>query len=143
MAKADFSKAEESFQKDLEQFKIDKLIEGTENEETSNAIQQFRMINRLLTLIQYEIKGLKRKGVNCYEVLKIDKNILKSFIKDPNTVSIDDWKILREWKEQIDVLKKAEEAKELVTTDEDIVDKERKVHINKRFNVSDKWLPLK
>lgn len=143
MAKADFSKAEESFQRELEQFKIDKIIEDTENHENSNAIQQFRMINRLLTLIQYEIKGLKRKGINCYEILKIDKNTLKSFIKDPNTVSVDNWKMLREWKEQIDALKKTEEGKALVTTDEDIVDKERKVHINKRFNVSDKWLPLK
>ena len=143
MAKSDFSKAEEFFEKEIQQLKIDKIVESTESVESLDAINQYRLVNTLLTVLQYEIKKLTRLRVNPYELLKIDKSELRKFINQPGEVTVDEWEKIKKWKNEIDSLKLRNECNDSVIEDEEEIERARQIHINKRFNVNDKWLPLK
>ena len=143
MAKSDFSKAEEFFEKEIQQLKIDKIVESTESVESLDAINQYRLVNTLLTVLKYEIKRLTRLGVNPYELLKIDKSELKKFINQPGEVTLVEWEKIKKWKNEIDSLMLRYESNDSVIEDEEEIERARQIHINKRFNVNDKWLPLK
>ncbi len=139
MARANFSKVEDSLKQGLEEFGIEKLLEVTDKE--SDRIEQERRSGQLAILIQYELKSLYRHGFNLYTLLHIDKKELKKFINNPSLMTKDDKEKLIDIKKKIDVFR--EEKKDELRSDEDVVTEERYRHKHKKINVRENWLPLK
>ena len=70
-------------------------------------------------------------------------NIILSYLSTPAEFTAEEWLFLRALKLRIDELKKELYGEEIIKAeDEERVTKERKRHINKRFNIRDDWLPL-
>ena len=59
-------------------------------------------------------------------------------------VSVKDWERMKTFKEQIEALRGEYFGNETSTNveDEAQIEKERRKHINKRFNIREGWLPL-
>lgn len=142
MAKTNFTKVETALSDGLQKLTVKQLLEMTEGPipEERPPVEACRAI---VKSIQKELARLHKIDAGTYKKLKIPRSDLKKFINNPSALSVDDWKTIKQIKERVDAFKKELESKLPQPTDDDIVENERKKHVNKRFNVQDKWLPLK
>jgi hypothetical protein len=143
MAKTNFSKAEESMGDALQKLTMQQLLEladiqaGTVEEISKRT--KVRLL--LIKALRYELSRLYRHNPDIYKKLKIKKSTLEKWITDAKDLSDEDWKIVVLLKEQVEA--ELKQASATLPTDTQLVEKERKKHINKRYNVNEKWLPLK
>lgn len=143
MAKTNFTKVEEALVTGLRQMSVSQLIEmadtvSQQEKETDKGPKLVTIQKTLLTLIHYNMQRLHKQDAAVYHKIGISSKQLKKFIEDSTTLSSEEWESIKQTKEKIDsYLKTLPE-----TTDEQIVEQERIKHINKRFNVNEKWLPL-
>ena len=67
----------------------------------------------------------------------------KRFMQPGENYTLEDWQRLKVLKEKITELKVELYGEEVTNPqDEDHIEKQRKKHINKRYNVKDDWIPL-
>lgn len=140
MAKTNFTKVEGSLSEGLRKIDVSKLLDITEGAATA---EQLHARGQLLAVLQYELKVLFRQGANPYQELKIDKKELKKFTENVAGLTQQDVDKLKKMKEQVDAFKVDFAKKNPQASDEDVVTKERRKHVNKRFNINDNWLPLR
>lgn len=140
MPKTNYTKVEESLSEGLRKMDIHRLLDITEGEATA---EQLHARGQLLALIQYELKSLSHQGLDLYETLKIDKKELKKMAGNLPALTQVDIDKLKKIREQIVNAKAEFDKKQPRPTNEDIVAKEQRKHVNKRFNIRDDWLPLK
>lgn len=141
MAKANYTKVEGALNEGLLKIGVSRLLDITEAAILGYA-DQGRPLGQLLAALHYELKALKHQGIDPYEKLGIDKKDLKRFSDNPDSLTPEDLQKIKQLKEKIEAFKKELEAKSPPASDEDVVNTERRKHINKRFNVNEKWLPL-
>lgn len=149
MGKTDFTKVEESLSEGLRKITAHKLL-GIADEVASGAplkettISPGKEIGRaeeqLLAALHHDLQYLQKSGKEPYKKLDINKKELKRFLQNPSTLTPEEWDKIKHLKEKIDEFKKLDKLPH--PTDNELVEGERKKHINKRFNVSDNWLPL-
>lgn len=140
MAKTNFKKVEESLDQGLRQIEIERLLDITDGVATA---EQVSLRGQLLAFLQIELKSMLHKGHNLYQKFNIDKGELKKYAEDPMSLKAEDLEKLKKYKEQIDQFRVELAKSEPTVSDEDVVDAERRKHINKRFNTNEKWLPLR
>jgi len=150
MAKTNFTKAEEAFDDGLRKASVNKLFEIVDENATLSdpekalelAAKQGKIPiaadRQLLSVLKHELHHLHKKGLDIYTQLNLDKKQFKQWCENPNSLTAAEWTRIKELKEKVDSLKK-----ESQTPDDELIQSERNKHINKRFNVKDKWLPLK
>jgi hypothetical protein len=146
MAKVNFIKVEKSFDRALQKLLIDSLselaaianvIQSPQKEITSKAIEE------VIERFQKELKKIKKKDPILFGKLNLSIEEESRFAHPASEYEQEDWLRLKALKLRIDELKHELYGQESIDTENDnIVEKERRRHINKRFNIRDGWLPL-
>lgn len=146
MAKINFTKVESAFDKALQKLFIDNLSELAA---IANVIQDpqanisSKTIAEIIARFQKELKKLKKKDPKLYERLNLSPEDEQRFALPAKEFLQEDWLRLKALKLRIDELKRDLYGQESMDAQYEIqVSKERRRHINKRFNIRDGWLPL-
>jgi hypothetical protein len=146
MAKVNFTKVENAFDRALQKLFIDHLSELAA---IANVIQDpqtnlsSKTIEDIIIRFQKELKKLKKKDPKLYERLDLSPEDEQRFALPFNEFVQEDWLRLKSLKVRIDELKHELYGQESLDAEyEKQVSKERRRHINKRFNIRDGWLPL-
>lgn len=145
MAKVNFSKVEKSFDRALQKLFIDNLSELAA---IASAIQDSQKglpkgIEEIIGRFQKEMKKIKKQDPFLFEKLNLSPEDEKRFESPPTEYTQQDWLRLKALKLRIDELKHELYGQESIDAENDErVEKERRRHVNKRFNIRDGWLPL-
>jgi hypothetical protein len=84
------------------------------------------------------------KGPKFYEAIGISSEELDALLSNPKELKPEDWQRLQEIRVKVADFKKKDIEEHIKESGDDaIVTGERRKHINKRFNINEKWLPLK
>lgn len=142
MPKTNFSKAEEAISETVQKLNREKLLEMADEASgqapaTSLETKRFPVISQL----DRDLKRISSIDKEIYKLLGLKKKMVASWIQDFAKLSDEEWQKVMKAKASLDEYIKSNPAK--VPTDEQIVESQRSKHINKRFNVNEKWLPLK
>lgn len=147
MPKVNFTKVENAFDRAKQKLFIDQLSELAS---IANLIQDpkanltSQTIADIIGKFQKELKKLKKNDPKLYTQLHLTAEDEKRFFIPSDQFLQEDWVKLRSLKTRIDELKKELYGEEVLNAEYDSqVAKERRKHINKRFNIRDGWLPLK
>lgn len=142
MGKTNFTKAEEALIEALQKLTVQQLLELADaSSNTENDLfKRTKARTLLLTALKYELKKLHRNNAEIYKTVEISKSNLEKWLENPASLSDEEWKAIAQAKTKVDEeLKKLQES---APSNDQLVEDQRRKHINKRFNVSDKWLPL-
>lgn len=138
MAKTNFTKVEDALTEGLHKMKVEHLLELADLA-AGTGIAKETTNEQLIATLKHDVSWLPKKDRKIFEKAEIKKKELEKLLEKPEDLKDEDWKKLRQIKDKFDAEKEKIRAK---SSDEDLVDKERKRHIKKRFNVSERWLPL-
>jgi hypothetical protein len=146
MPKVNFSKVEKSFDRAIQKLTIDYLSELAA---IANVIQDpqstisSKSIEEIITRFQKELKKLKKYDPLLFKKLNLSPEDEKRFALPSAEFTQEDWLRLKALKVHIDELKHELYGQEhLDAENDDQIAKERRRHVNKRFNIRDGWLPL-
>lgn len=156
MAKTNFSKVEGSLKSGLEKMqretlgKLADIAQKATRPELKNILEKAAkaaskaVLEKKATLhiIKKCIRDLSLKN-DFYEFIGIERVDLQGLVGRATELSSEEWRKLTEIKKKIALYKDEQRKKHPELDDEQIIVNERKRHINKRFNVREKWLPLK
>lgn len=144
MAKSNFSKVEKALEEGLLRLTSEHLLEEADAKggKQKERLPPPELRIAILQKIEKDLKKLHKLDHGIYKKVGLLKEDLKKFIANPSLVTTQEWKSLKEAKDRLDVAKKELTPEKPFILDEDIVEQERQKHINKRFNIKDKWLPL-
>lgn len=139
MSKTNFIRVEEALANILEQMKVENLLTRVDaiTGKTKEPVSKKKV--QIVHMLQRQLTYLHKRDTEIYKKLKIKRRDLERILEHISDLTEEEWNKLLEFKEKIDAYMKALNSE----TDEQIVNSERHKHINKRFNVSEKWLPLK
>lgn len=157
MAKTNFTKVEEALAEGMRKIEVNRLLDiadetAAANNKKSKSVQKTPPPAKVdaihlhrLNVINNELKTLEKLGKTPYQNLRIDKEEIKRFVKDPILLTAEDWEKVALIKEQITAYKIELEKKtdEKEKTDDDLVNQQRKSQVTKRFNINKKWIPLR
>ena len=146
MAKVNFIKVENAFDRALQKLLIDNLsdlaaianlIQDPQSKLSSKAIED------IIQRFQKELKKLKKQDPKLFTNLNLSEAEEERLYLSSSDFTQDDWIRLKALKLRIDELKKELYGEEVLNVENDKhVTKERRKHVNKRFNIRDGWLPL-
>lgn len=146
MTKVNFSKVEGSFDKALLKLQIENLTELatiTDLIHIPGKRLSKKASEEIVVKFQQELDKFKRQDPKLFQRLNLTPEEEGRFAQSSADFTSEDWARIKELKGRIETLKKELHGKEkLAAEDETLISKERKKHINKRFNVRDDWLPL-
>ncbi len=147
MAKTNFTKVEEALDVGLRKIGITKLLQladvaaGTGKnllEKESSPPSKEAHIHQL-NFLRKDLRQLHKNDPEIYSKLGFKKNDLKELIDKEGSLTPKNWEFIQQIKEKVEAYKKTLPE----NSNEQLVEKERVKHINKRFNINEKWLPLK
>jgi hypothetical protein len=146
MAKVNFSKVEKSFDRAIQKLTMDHLSELAA---IANVIQDpqshlsNKSIEEIITRFQKELKKLKKYDSVLFGKLDLSPEDEERFALPADQFLQGDWLRLKALKVRIDELKHELYGQEHIEAQNDEqITKERRRHVNKRFNIRDGWLPL-
>lgn len=146
MTKINFTKAEKAFDDAIQKLIIDNLFDLAS---LADAVEEPALyshtpqIQDVIERFHKELKKLKKKDQKLYEKLHLLPEEELRLSANPEHFDQTDWLRVKNLKEKIELLKKEFYGEEIVQIEnENQVSKERKKHINKRFNIREGWLPL-
>lgn len=141
MSKTNFTKVEEALVRGLDKQTVEQLLAQTGHEGAAKVVApELRLLFRHL---QQDLKWLLKQDRDVANRIQTDKpTILRLVAAEPETLNPEDWKLVHDLQTACTAVKADVERALGVNTNDALIRKERRKHINKRFNVSDKWLPL-
>lgn len=150
MAKTNFTKVEEALAEGLRKITVTKLLEeadeaGAGKEDSAAHMKEHQdreAAHALILTLQLDLKELSKNDQGVYTKFGIKKKELKKMISNPESLNPQDWEKLKKLRSQIDDFKKDMSKNLPPSNDETLIEQERYKHLNKRFNVKDKWIPL-
>lgn len=151
MAKTNYTKVEEMLNEGLRKMSVEHLLDmaDTATQAKSNATIEKAAKplsaeqSRLMSVLQHDLSHLHKQGNKPYEKLGIKKKYLKQLIENPQGLTPEEWATVKRLKDQLEEFKKDLAMSLPNSSDEELVEKERKSHKTKRFNINKNWLPLK
>lgn len=151
MAKTNYTKVEEALTEGLRKLTISQLIEmadaasksKTDTAPVETPARLDAIQKALVSALKRDLERLHKQDTNVYEKIGVKKKEIKKFIDNPNTLTPEEWESIKQIKDKIDIYKKELTSSLPKVSDDQIVEGERVKHINKRFNINEKWLPLK
>ena len=146
MAKTNFTKVEEALVEGLRKLTISQLIEmadaASKEGKAIPAAKTLEAIQKaLLSAIKRDLQKLHKQDPQIYTKIGIKKADIKNFAE--KTLTTEEWESIKQIKNKLDNYKKEISDKNPLDSDDQIIENERVKHVNKRFNVNEKWLPLK
>lgn len=147
MGKTNFSKVEKALEEGMIRLKSETLLKEADalkgTVQLPDKLPPKEVCNTMLASLERDLKKLRKEDQVFYKKLVFHKVDLKKLITNPSLLTPEDWKTIKEIKERVEIHKKELAAKLPIESDQDIVEHERKAHLNKRLNVSNKkWIPL-
>lgn len=142
MAKTNFTKVEEALRDALDKMFKESLLEEADLAQGKNPTKQ-HLVDQLVAKIRQEIKTLHKQDKEIFFKLGIDEKIIHNLLASSKPLTQKDWETLQAILKKIELYRTELEKTFPKPTDEELIEQESKKHINKRFNVNDKWLPLK
>lgn len=154
MTKINFTKAEEILTERLRNITVNGLLEEADSatiqrnpSSSPDLVQTQKKQNaarsQIIGILKRDLEFLHKHGQSLYEKLKIKKSHLGKFIENPETLTEKEWVRIKEIKTHVEEAKKLFTESLPKTSDEDLINQQRKRHLKKRFNINEKWLPLK
>lgn len=147
MPKVNFSKVEKSFDRALQKLLVDNLSELAA---IANVIQDpqksitSKTIEDIIIRFQKQLKKMKKSDPIFFQKLNLSPEEEERFSHPHAEYTQQDWDRLRTLKLRIDEVKHELYGEDSINVENDThVEKERKKHIHKRFNIREGWLPLK
>lgn len=147
MGKIEFSKIEAALTDALRQSYIARLSElavlaHLVRGEESRFDPQKRQ--DIFLYFQEELRKLQEKDPNLYKALNVSKEVEELLLSQQSSPLQTHWRALQDLQTNLQELKKQlQGSNPSITPDQETqIEKERKKHIYKRFNVKDGWLPL-
>lgn len=143
MAKTNFTKVEDALNEGLLQMTVQHLHAladsikglGSEDIEKSDIAAQ----KKIIAILKFELTWMESNNITLSKDLGVTKSEIKKIIEKALPLQPQDFEKIKLIKNYLETLKKALEKKQ---SNDQLVEKERVKHINKRFNTNDKWLPL-
>jgi plasmid maintenance system antidote protein VapI len=154
MSKTNFSKVEEALSQGLIKLTMQHLFDLADaaaevgTQETTaltpkKAAQKAEIEHNMLVSLRVEMDRLYKKNRKIYATMGIKRKDLEAMINETAKVTPEQWTMIHQVKNKLQEYRKKMVAALPQNIDEKLIEQERKKHINKRFNVNDKWLPLK
>jgi hypothetical protein len=144
MGKTNYTKVEEALAEGMRKMEVDKLLQATENSAKTQAGEKVDSVHlQRLKKIDLDLKTLEKQGKKPYAYFKIKPEEIKQFLKNPTLLTPQDWEKIKSIKEQITIYKGELEKVKLESIDDEIITKEVKKQKTKRFNINEKWIPLR
>jgi hypothetical protein len=146
MPKTNFSKVEEALAEGLKKISIEQYLAAAPSAKELAAAPLREMCatrKRLLRLLSTELDYLHKKGHPIYEKFKIEKEWIAQLLEKPESISTEEWEKVVQLKASLTEFKAGLDSRPPEEINEELVKKQAKKHLTKRFNVNDKWLPLK
>jgi hypothetical protein len=139
MAKTNYTKVEKALQNGMQQIEIDRLIKDASITDLASSDEWVLFMKEL----RKDLYRFGRKDTKLYEKLGVKKKEIIQIYEHSHALTDENKQLLKKLKENLENLK-PEILKNSPDLDESqIIEKERKKHQNKRFNIQEKWLPLK
>lgn len=140
MAKTNFTKAEEALAKAMEQMQIEDLLERADKASgkpsTSVAKERLQTMNAL----KRDLRRLQINDPGIFKKLGFKKKDFNKLLENIAHLTEEEWDKIIVFKNAVDKLIK--ELPKQKDSNEKLIEDQRHRHITKRFNVSEKWLPL-
>lgn len=146
MVKANFTKVEKALEEGLTQMTSQRLLDEADaanpkgKKKTAAPNPQAAAI--VLQQMKGELRELEKTDANIFKKIGMGKSAFKKLLDSSAKLTPEEWAHVKEIRLKVEQYKKELSAKLPQQSDEEIVQKERIKHINKRFNVREKWLPL-
>ncbi len=141
MGRTNFRKAEDSFAETMNRFAKEQLLaEADQAKGVAAKEPQGIERKRLLKILLVKMKRVAQTQPELYNSLGVTRKELQGWAIDPSKMSEEEWKKLEK---AYEILTKTAEEKVPESVNDTLVQEERHKHINKRFNVNDRWLPLR
>jgi hypothetical protein len=146
MAKADFTKVEKALEEGLSQMTSQRLLEEAAAINPAGkrkvAPPNVQAASVVLKQIKGELHDLEKADADIFKKIGMKKSAFKKLLESSAKLTPEEWTFIKEIRTKVEQYKRELAAKLPQQSDEEIVKKERVKHINKRFNVREKWLPL-
>lgn len=144
MAKTNFSKVESALDEGLRRMTVDKLCQLADiaagiGQPSGGGVKLTQAHRQLMRQLKIDLARLRKKDSKIYAKLKIKKTDLDQMFEEPEKIQESDWHMLEELRSKTKTLVQEYYPK---TSDTELIEEEQEKHMNKRFNVSDKWLPM-
>lgn len=139
MAKANFSKVEKALEEGLIKLTSNKLLDETPGKKSELTPENAALV---LKKVESDLNKLKKEDKAIFKKVGIRHSALKKLLNSAATLTPADWNSIKEVQKKVAEYKKEMLKKIPPMKDEDLVEKERIIHKNKRYNVRDGWLPL-
>jgi len=145
MGKTNFTKVESSLEEGLRKMQMERLLTEADKASGKSPPSQPREKltkeqKHLLKDLELNLLRLRQKDNKIFTKLKVKRSTVKKMINEAHLLKDEDWKHLSSLLKKTESLIKEQFP---VSPDDKIIEGEKQKHINKRFNVNDKWLPLK
>lgn len=157
MPKTNFSKVEEALNEGIRKMTVSNLLrladisaktgrsvynpgKLVEDSETESPVSEPR--KQMIAGLLRDMKYMQKNDPKMYSKLGLKKHTLNKMIDNQATLTEEEWETLRQARIRIDEFRRNFNQNAPKIPDDKLVEEERVKHINKRFNVSEKWLPL-
>ena len=158
MAKTNYTNMEKNLEDNLVKLQKEKLLDMADKaqdptkkpkdkkkkedkEEPKAKTKKADIKKRLIHSLKRDIQRLKKKDESFFEKMGFSQEEVSKLIENPSSLSPEEWEKIKNIKEKLDELKKELLGSFEKDYNEELVDKERKDHVNKRHNVKKNWLP--
>jgi len=149
MAKTNFSKVEMILNEGLLQVQVKNLLEladiasGKSEAAKENPTRVSQARRAIARMLQHEIGYIYKSNSGIYMILGIDRDKLFKIFDNSDNITPEDYEYISKLKKTVDTYRKSIQGSVTPQENEELIEKQKKHHINKRFNVNDKWLPLR
>lgn len=143
MSKTNFTKAEEALSDVLHKMSKEQLLKEADSAQgklKAESLEEAKRI-QIIAALQRTLKHLYRVDHDIYKKLGIKRKKLEELFAHAAQLSSEEWHLILEIK--VKLIEYRKQMSPISGTNEQLVEEERHEHINKRFNVNKKWLPLK
>lgn len=149
MKKTNFKKVEKALEDGLIKMTSDRLLDEAKTKSPINpkdSVQDLpsrEVSHTVMQNIYKELKKMHKEDESAYKKIGFHRQNLKKLIENPDLLTPADWIKIKQVQDRISQYKQ-ELAKLLpFQSDDDLMEEQRAKNATKRFNVNDKWLPLK
>lgn len=146
MAKINFTSVEKALDINSKKQFIKNIVKLTEKEKKSQEEEEKKIKNKhmgnLVRSLQKDLNRLSKKSDKMWESLGVNKEEISKLIENPGKLSKKDRETIGHLMDRIKKYKKSAGRYIEQEINEDIIQTERKKHVDKRINTNEKWKPI-
>lgn len=145
MAKTNYTKVDAALDSGLRKMEIDALFEASpsQSKQKTPLTAEEKKKQKLLDGIKRDIQYLDpKRHKQLYATLGYKRQELKVLLENASSLTLEDWEKIKQIRASIEKYRKEVMAQLPSHNNEKLIEEQRVKHVNKRYNVNDKWLPL-